>query len=171
MLKVERFLHQLSIAMAVIAGAMLAFIPCAVVVDVTIRATGGQPPQWTSAVVEYLNLYIAMLVAPWILTRKGHVVVEIILDRFKGTTRLVLDRLIVAICALLCLLLGALALQLLVDSFQSGAQDVRSIDLPRWLLFVPFVVSFFTMLGILVCVFIRGDTLMKSGHGSEDIGK
>jgi TRAP-type C4-dicarboxylate transport system permease small subunit len=163
-----RFLHGLNLLLAIIAGAMLAFVPLAIIADVTIRSLGQIPPQWTSAVVEYLNLYIALLVAPWIMERRGHVLVGIFTAAVGQRTQAIIDRAILIICILLCATFAIVSAALLYDAVVTGAEDVRSITLPRWLLFVPVVVTFSSMLLTLVFFLISNQSLREGGsHGAH----
>jgi TRAP-type C4-dicarboxylate transport system permease small subunit len=166
--QVPRLLHQFNLLLVIIAGTMLAFVPLAIIADVTIRTLGRIPPQWTSAVVEYLNMYIALLVAPWIMERRGHVLVGIFTSAVGPKTQAVIDRVIIVICILLCATFAYVAAALLYDAVMTGAEDVRSITLPRWLLFVPAVVAFSSMLLTLVFFLVSGQSLREGGsHGAH----
>jgi TRAP-type C4-dicarboxylate transport system permease small subunit len=158
-----RVLHEFNLLLAIVAGAMLAFVPLAIIFDVTLRSLGQIPPQWTSAVVEYLNLYIALLVTPWIMERRGHVLVGIFTAAVGPRTQAILDRVILVICILLCATFGIVSAGLLYDAVVTGAEDVRSITLPRWLLFVPAVIAFFSMLPTLVFFLVSNQPLREGG--------
>jgi TRAP-type C4-dicarboxylate transport system permease small subunit len=158
-----RALHRYNLALAIIAGAMLAFVPLAIIWDVTLRSLGRIPPQWTSAVVEYLNLYIALLVAPWIMERRGHVLVGVFTKKVSGTTQAILDRTILVVCILLCATFGIVAAGLFYDAIVTGADDVRSITLPRWLLFLPAVIALFSMIPTLVYFLVTNQPLREGG--------
>jgi TRAP-type C4-dicarboxylate transport system permease small subunit len=166
--RIPSWLHWYNCALASVAGGMLGFIPLAIVVDVSMRASGAIPPQWTSAVVEYLNLYMPLLAAPWILEKRGHVVVGIFLATLPQPYRSVLDQAVLVVCLIISVVFGAVALQLLLEAIRSGAGDMRSITLPRWLLFAPVALAFFSFIPTLVCFLISKQSLREgeshSGH-------
>jgi TRAP-type C4-dicarboxylate transport system permease small subunit len=147
---------------------MLAFVPLAIVLDVSMRALGEIPPQWTSAVVEYLNLYMPLLAAPWILERRGHVVVGIFVGALPAKYGFVMDQIVILLCIAISAIFGVISLQLLWEAFVSGAGDMRSITVPRWLLFVPVAVSFLSFIPILIFFFTARLSLREgqshSGH-------
>ena len=45
------------------------------------------------------------------------------------------------LCIGLCLHLGWIALQGLLDSLRTGSYDVRTFDLPKWLIYLPMVLG------------------------------
>ena len=72
----DKGLDKVVTALAYLASA---FIPCIftmIVIDVSIRTIGITPPLFTSSIVEYGLLYIAMFSAPWLVRQKGHVAIE-----------------------------------------------------------------------------------------------
>jgi hypothetical protein len=80
----------------------------------------------------------------------------------------ILDRVILVICILLCATFGIVSAGLLYDAVVTGADDVRSITLPRWLLFVPAVLAFFSMLPTLMFFLVSNQSLREGGsHGAH----
>jgi len=166
MLETVRFppwLHAYNCSLALIAGGMLAFVPLAIVLDVSMRALGEIPPQWTSAVVEYLNLYMPLLAAPWILERRGHVVVGIFVGALPAKYRSIIDQIVVLICIAISAVFGVISSRLLWEAFISGAGDMRSITIPRWLLFLPVAVSFLSFIPTLI-VFFSANLSLREGQ-------
>jgi TRAP-type C4-dicarboxylate transport system permease small subunit len=129
--------------LSALAGAILAAMILAIVVDVAARNLGFVPPAATVALTEYALLYFTMAAAPGLTRARGHVTVRVVLDRLAPKARAMAGRAITALCAFICLVLAALAAALLAESLLLADVEPRSIDLPRWLLFLPLAVGFF----------------------------
>ena len=113
-----------------------------IVVDVTIRNLGGKPPIWTIPVCEYLMLYIAGFGVPYLVRRKGHVVIEIVVRALRGRVRRTWERGIVAISALVFFYLAVLGVVMTVDAVQTGDFQIKSINVPSWIAYLPLVLGF-----------------------------
>jgi C4-dicarboxylate transporter DctQ subunit len=89
--------------LATLSGLMLAGVCLLIVYDVIARNLGLQPPASTVALTEYALLYFTMAAAPWLVRTRGHIVVEILHSRLDGTPKVIVDRVILAICLLVSL--------------------------------------------------------------------
>jgi TRAP-type C4-dicarboxylate transport system permease small subunit len=128
--------------LAVVAGVLLAATAVAIVVDVVVRNLGMQPPAHTLTLTEYSLLYVTMLGAPWLVRAKGHVHIELLTAAVGPRARLWLTRLIAAACVLTCAVISWFGLEVTLAHYQRQAMDVRSFDLPRWLLTASLPLSF-----------------------------
>lgn len=134
-----------------LAGLTLGAVCLLIVWDVVARNLGLSPPESTVALTEYALLYVTMAAAPALVRRRGHVVVEILHQRLPTPVRRRLDRLIAVFCAAIAFLVAGLALALAVEGSLRGELDIRSLDVPRALLFAPLVVGF----GLMGSEFLR----------------
>ncbi len=134
--------NSVIVALAYVAGAMVAATFVAVVYDVTLRMLGIQPPYWTSAATEYALLYITLLAAPWLVRQKGHVFVQLVNQALPPVPRKWLERAVYLICILVSLTIAFYSLAEAIQSFERGEYDVRSIAMPMWLLYAPLPVGF-----------------------------
>ena len=117
------------------AGICLVIIFVAIICDVVLRNLGFQPPGFTLAVTEYGMFFITMAVAPMLVRTGGHVSVEIFSSSLAPGKRRVLATFIHLLCSALCFLLALFAFSAALDSAARGEIDIRSIDLPRWVLY------------------------------------
>ena len=141
--------------LAQLAGAILCGIAALVAYDVVLRAFGLQPPQSTSGVSEYSLLFVAMLASPWLVRSRGHVVVTSFFNLTPSTIRPILERAIYLSCAAVSLLLSAYGFKTGYASFLGGEIDIRSIDMPRWILFSSIGMGFM-LIGIEFLVLLLG---------------
>ena len=145
-------------ALAALAGITLFVIAAMIVIDVIMRNIGLRPPQAISALTEYALLYATMAAAPWLVRSGGHVTIKTLTGRLPEGTQAILRRIILAMVVLLCLILAAAGLGMAIESFGRGDVDVRSIDLPRWLLFAPLAAGFLLLATEFLRLLILGDT-------------
>ena len=113
---------------------MLAAMAFAIVLDVVVRNLGLQPPAHTLTLTEYGLLYLTMLAAPWLVREKGHVHIELVTAALPPRARFWLTRVVYALCVLTCAVIFYFGLEVTIAHYQRSVIDVRSFDMPRWLL-------------------------------------
>jgi TRAP-type C4-dicarboxylate transport system permease small subunit len=132
---------QLAHGLAVLTKLLLAMIVCIVVADVAMRNLA-RPVAWTTSLTEYLLIYVAFLPAPLLVRLKGHVCADFLRTALPTAIQRPLEKLVYVLCIAICLFLGGIAGQALVDSVRTGAYDVRTFDMPKWLIYLPMLVGF-----------------------------
>jgi TRAP-type C4-dicarboxylate transport system permease small subunit len=140
-----------SLALAQLGKACLALMAALIVADVAIRNLGGRPPLWTIPVCEYLMLYIAGFGVPYLVRRKGHVVIEIVVRALRGRLRRNWERGIAIVAAATFFYLVGLAAVMMADAIATGDFQVRAIEVPTWIAYPPLVLG----LGLGAIEFIR----------------
>lgn len=138
-----RFYDGIINGLAVFSGAVVAAMMIVICVDVGTRNLGLVPPAATVALTEYALLYFTMAAAPWLTRKKGHVTVLIVLDRLSPPQRRRASAIIAIACAAISFILAAFSAALMFESLSLGDIEPRSIDLPRWLLFLPMLIGMF----------------------------
>jgi TRAP-type C4-dicarboxylate transport system permease small subunit len=162
----DKALGQVSVALAWLASVIVLAMLVMIVVDVSMRTLGTNPPPWTSTYVEYLLLYLTMLPAPWLVRERGHVAIEALvasLPRFLQTT---LAYLVYFVCIVVSFLCAYLSWGLMIEALESGAVDVRGVDIPTWLQFVPMSIGFF-LVGLEFLMYLVG----RRRYYSYDLGE
>jgi len=132
-------------AMAVVSAAVIGLMALAIMFDVIVRNIGFRPPPHTSAAVEFSMLYVTLLASPWLLRHKGHVYIEVLLAHVDARWKRIFALVTYATCFVACLLLLYYSLNLTLLNWQRGGADIRSFDMPRWLLFAAMPPSFLLM--------------------------
>ena len=141
---------------------MIAGVCLLIVYDVVARNLGLQPPRSTVALTEYALLYFTMAAAPYLVRVKGHIVVEVVYQRLGDKVQKRLDKVILIFCTIVSTIIGTLALILLLESLGTGEIEIRSLDMPRWLLFTPLAAGFFLMALEFIRLLITGDSIFRS---------
>jgi len=127
-------------ALAVITKLLLAAIVLLVGADVAARNLA-RPLVWSVSLTEYLLVYIAFLPMPALVRGKGHVCADFIRTTLPQWLRRGIERGVYLLCIAICLHLGWIAFGSALASLKSGAYEVRTFDMPRWLIFAPMVVG------------------------------
>jgi TRAP-type C4-dicarboxylate transport system permease small subunit len=157
-----RLYDRLIVGLAGLAGAAIAGVCLLIVYDVIARNLGLQPPRSTVALTEYALLYFTMAAAPYLVRVKGHIVVEVIYQRLSGGFQKHLDKVILVFCALVSLVISTLAMLLLLESLTTGEIEIRSMDTPRWVLFIPLTGGFFLMTLEFIRLLMKRDSIFRS---------
>ena len=124
--------------------------------------------QWYSAIAEYCLLFSTMLAAPWLVRLKGHVVVESLFLAMPPKVRTIMGKFAYLVCIGLSLLFAYYGFLEMVEAIGSKELDIRSIDMPKWILFVPFPVGF-TLVAIEFLRYLLGyDTYYSNTIGSSE---
>lgn len=129
----RRLYDSLILALAVAAAASIGFITLAIVADVILRNLGFRPFQWTSAVVEYVLLFVTMAGGPWVVRTGGHVAINSFVDALPAGARQTVGRIVLTLSIVILGILGWRAGVLALGQYQRGAVDMRSIDIPGWI--------------------------------------
>ena len=129
--------------MAVVAGLLIFLSFVMIVVDVTMRIVGLNPPLFTIAVVEYILLWFAMLAAPWLVRIKGHVFIDAVKQFLPKSLQTIIAKIVYSICIVSSSIYCYHAAGLFRESWVKDMVDVRSIDMPLWILFGPMPLCFF----------------------------
>ncbi|MGB0575764.1 MAG: TRAP transporter small permease [Alphaproteobacteria bacterium] len=146
-----------------------ALIPCMflmITIDVSIRTLGYRPPLFTSSVVEYALLYMAMCSAPWLVRERGHVVIEALVAALPDSVRQPLAKVIYLVCAAVSFLFAYLCWGIFADYWVGGELDVRGVDMPYWLQFLPLPLCFL-LVAFEFCMYLVG---LRSYY-SYDLGE
>lgn len=160
--------NRLIVGLAALGAVMLALMFVGIVVDVTMRTLGYQPLQWYSALAEYSLLYATMLGAPWLVRVKGHVVVESLTLALPPIPRLVVEKFAYLLCIGLSLMFVWYGGDKTIVAFVNDEADLRSIDMPRWLLYITFPFGF-GLVTVEFCRYLLGyDTYYSGRSGSSE---
>jgi C4-dicarboxylate transporter DctQ subunit len=157
--------------MAYLAGFLMASMMVVIFIDVVLRNLGYQSSAHFFTFTEYALLAVPCLGAPWLVREKGHIYIEILLMYLGPRPRAALTWLIGVVCIVVCLVLAWYGFQVTINDFLQNEKDVRSLDMPRWMV-VGFIPLAFAMMAIEFLRFLvrRENFLGALGGGSEGMG-
>jgi TRAP-type C4-dicarboxylate transport system permease small subunit len=157
--------------MAVVAAFLMAAMMSVIFIDVVLRNLGYQSSAHFFSFTEYALLAVPCLGAPWMVREKGHIYVEILLMYLKPRPRAVLTFVIGLLCIAVCAILAWYGFEVTIRDFLQNEKDVRSFDMPRWMV-VGFIPLSFSMMAIEFLRFLvrRENFLGALGGSSEGMG-
>src|SRR3972149_1154287 len=145
--------------MAVAAGVLMVAIMASIVTDVALRNLGTQSSAHLFTFNEYALLLVPLLGSPWLGRGKGHIFIELVLSQVPPATQRVQVRLITIACIVVCLVLAWYGAEVTVKDYVQSEKDVRSLDMPRWML-MAFMPLCFGMMAIeFRRFFARGESI------------
>lgn len=158
MKQVFRIYDGLIFGLAILAAVSLVFITGAIVVDVVLRNLGFRPMQWTSAVVEYVLLFVTMSSAPWLVRINGHVAITSFVGGLPPSLRAVVGRAGLILSIVTLGLLSWRSAVVGIEMVASWSIDVRSINIPGWVLYAMLATGFGLMALEFLRLLLRGET-------------
>ena len=136
--------------LAVLISIILVFMTLTIGYAIFARGVGLPGPVWIVQFNEYAMLFATFLGAGWLLSKKKHVSIELIVSRFSRRTQKVFDLvhsiLGLGLCGILCWY-GALTT---IENYQRNVINVQAVDIPMaYVLFVIPLGFFFLVLQFL----------------------
>jgi TRAP-type C4-dicarboxylate transport system permease small subunit len=154
--------------MAWCAGFLIVAMMVVITIDVVVRNLGYQSSGHFFTFTEYALLLVPCLGAPWLVREKGHVYVEIFLMYLDRRARAAMLVLIGLICIAVCALLAWHGFELTLRDYLANEKDVRSLDMPRWMV-VGFIPLSFAMMAVEFARFLaRREDFLGSLTGQKE---
>jgi len=155
--------------MAWLAGIMMVVMMAIIVIDVVLRNLGYQSSAHFFTFTEYFLLLIPLLGAPWLVREKGHIYIELLIAALPERLQRLLIRLIVIACIAVALVLAWYGGAIAVHDYLGNEKDVRSLDMPRWMLIAFMPLSFGMMAIEFLRLLVRGESPYGAGlvHGGD----
>jgi TRAP-type C4-dicarboxylate transport system permease small subunit len=127
-------------ALAVLTKLLLALVVVLVASDVAARNLA-RPLAWSVSLTEYLLIYVTFLPMPALVRGKGHVCADFIRTAMPAWLQRGVEIAVYLLCLATCVYLAVVASASAFSTWRSGAYDVRTFDVPRWLIYAPMVVG------------------------------
>jgi TRAP-type C4-dicarboxylate transport system permease small subunit len=131
--------------MALVAAFLMAAMMAIITLDVILRNLGYQSSAHFFTFTEYALLVIPCMGAPWLAREKGHIYVEILLMALTPRLRAAMTVLVGLICIAVCLVVAWYGFGITITDYVQNEKDVRSLDMPRWMIVGWIPVSFLMM--------------------------
>jgi TRAP-type C4-dicarboxylate transport system permease small subunit len=78
---------------------------------------------------------------PALVRSKGHVCADFIRTALPPSIQRAIEIAVYVLCLVTCVYLGSIAAGSVLTTLRSGAYDVRTFDVPRWLIYAPMVLG------------------------------
>ncbi|MDA0318884.1 MAG: TRAP transporter small permease [Proteobacteria bacterium] len=157
------WLDRLTNILAILAGVYLVWIFLAIVFQVVARSVFLYGSSHIFTFIEYGLLYITMAGAPWLVREKGHVYIEILTAAVSEQVRLILSRAVVGLVILICVIITYYGIEVTIRAFVRDEMDMRSLDMPRWMLMISMPICF-GLMSLQFLRFVIGPETLHSGE-------
>jgi TRAP-type C4-dicarboxylate transport system permease small subunit len=148
--------------MAWLAGVLMVAMMAMIVADVALRNLGFQSSAHFFTFTEYFLLLIPLLGAPWLVREKGHIYIELLVTVLPARAQRALLAGVVLACIAVAVILAWFGGVITLQDFLGNEKDVRSFDMPRWMLMAFMPLSF----GMMAIEFARLLVRRESPYGS-----
>ena len=123
-----------------------------------------RPIAWVTEICQYIILYIAFLVAAWVLRYEGHVKMDLVLTRLPQKVQSGLNIFTSTLCTLACFVLTWYGLKVTWDLYVEKAFTYTILEVPKYLI---VWVIFFGSLLLCIQFIIRTLGYIKDWLGSR----
>lgn len=161
---VMKFYNGAIMLLVILGAASLALMTVGIIGDVVLRNLGLHSIQALSALVEYCLLFSTMAVAPYLVRTHGHVAVQSFVETMPSALRNVVSQIGLVLSVALLALLSWRAAVIAVEVSQGGSIDMRSINIPGWVLYMMLSVGFGLMAIEFLILLLRGERF-RGSHG------
>lgn len=148
--------------MAVLIGVILVGMTLSIGYAIFVRAVNIPGPVWIVQFNEYAMLFATFLGASWLLSKRRHVSIELLVSRFGPRTRralgLIHSLVGVALCATLCWY-GTLTT---LENYQRGVIHVQAVDVPMAYVLFAIPLGFLLLVLQFARDFVDGVHAMRS---------
>lgn len=150
-------------ALAIFAGAYLVTIMFAIVFQATVRSLGFSGSSHIFTFAEYGLLYIVMAASPWLVRHKGHVYIELLTAIIPKRFAPSFSRFVTLVCVIICLTLMWYSGEATLKAFNRADYDMRSLDMPKWMLLVSMPICF-ALMGLQFLRYVFGRETLHTGE-------
>lgn len=146
-----RILDAVCNFLAILAGIYLVAIMSGIVIQATLRSLNYSGSSHIFTFSEYGLLYIVMAASPWLVRLRGHVFIEMFTAALPARIGRVFSRFVAVLCVVICLFLVWYSGATTIRAYNFGDADMRSLDMPKWLLLGSMPICF----GLMALNFLR----------------
>jgi len=150
--------HAVLYGMAVFAGVLMVAMMAMITADVVLRNLGTQGSAHFFTFTEYFLLLIPLFGAPWLVREKGHIYIEVLIGALPLAARRALMLAVLVLCTAVCAVLAWYGGDITLQNFLHNEKDVRSFDMPRWILMAAMPLSFGMMASEFLRLLLRGES-------------
>ena len=118
--------------LAMLAGVVLAADILLITGEVVFRNLGLSGLGWASDVIEFSLPLATLLVAPWLVAQKGHVKLDLLVERMASGQRNALYRATMLLATVVTGVLVYASTLLALDTHSSGSLVMKSLVFPEW---------------------------------------
>ncbi len=145
-------------ALALAASALLLALTALILTDVGTRSLRVLTIPWSLEASEYMLYAVTFLGAPWVLRERGHIAIELVVERLSARGRDAAGRCADGLGAAVCAVLFYYACRVVWQSYASGIMVQKSFAFPEWVAYAGVPPVFLILFGIYLRRILAGRT-------------
>ena len=149
--------------LAILAGIYLVAIMFAIVFQASARSFGYSGSSHVFTFTEYGLLYIVMAASPWLVREKGHVYIELLTAALPKSVAPAFSRVVTLLCVVICAVLVWYTFEATMKAYTRSDFDMRSIDMPKWLLLGSMPICF-ALMAVQFLRYVFGPETLHTGE-------
>ena len=136
-----KLFDYINIVMVVISAILLLGLTFIVGADITLRYLFNKPLGWVKEVSEYTLVGLGFLVAAWILKDDAHVKMDLVLNKVRPRTQIMMNIITSVISTIVVLITTWFTLRVIVDFYRTKLVAPTVLEPPKWILLTPIFVG------------------------------
>ncbi|MBI4286762.1 MAG: TRAP transporter small permease [Chloroflexi bacterium] len=132
----DRVFNRVLVAGAILTGAITAYVMLSVDLEVVLRYGFTRPTSWVLDFTEYALVYITFLTSAWLLSKDGHVKIDVILERLPAKAQRALNITTSIIATIACLLFFVFSAWMTLEAAQRSEFLVHGTIVPKWSIWI-----------------------------------
>jgi C4-dicarboxylate transporter, DctQ subunit len=165
---VVKLLDRVCTALAAIAAVLFLFVTFSICYSIITRALQVASPIWVIQFNEYSMLWITFLGTAWLLRRKKHIRIEIIMVRLPEKAKKVFNICHDVLGTLLCMAFCYYCSISTWEQYSRNIIDVQAIDVPKAFIVVVIPVGFFLLALQFIRQFFEDFEITKAGVSTNN---
>ena len=142
---INKIIDWCILVLAAIAGVVLLFMLLAICFSTVTRKLFNMPFAFLIDYASYSLLYIAFLGAPWLLSRRGHINIDLVINAMKPGFRRYWQVGLDIVLAFTCMVVAVISFIITKTNFVNGVIISDFLSTPQWVLMICVPLgSFFT---------------------------
>jgi C4-dicarboxylate transporter DctQ subunit len=121
---------------AIFAAFLLAFIMVSICIDIVMRYFLTRPMMWVAEVTEYCMIWVTFLGTAWVLKKKGHVIMDLALNKLKPEHQVILNIITSIVGAAVCLVVTWYGIKVILDVIDRELLLATILTPPAYIVFI-----------------------------------
>lgn len=164
--KLNSVIDRILDIMMVFSGVLVGVLTLIVSMGIFSRYFLNYPLVWVAEISGYCLLYIAFLVAAWLLKEEAHIKMDMILTSLKPSVQTIINTVTSAVSTLVCFILTWFGVKVTLDLFHANYFTPTFLELPKFVFTIAIAFGFL-MLSIqfvrATCRYLRKWRALKYG--------
>jgi len=131
--------------LAGLSALLLAVIVALFVMEIFMRYAIGAPTKWSNDAVTFVMPAMIFLALPEVTRRCQHIAITFLTESLSRRSAVVWNRVLAVVSSAVCFVIFTVVGTTVIKQFTAGIMTNTVVQVPKWILLTPIMVSFFVM--------------------------